>query len=266
MSDQNPSILDIVNNVLLDMGRSEVNALGATPEAKQVLSIMKDVFYQLCTRNLWPHKQKHIQLDSAADTTKPTKLLLPEEVVDLKYIRYNVAEAGEPAEYKLLVHKYPEDFLQLTLGRDSTATNVDTVVDEGGATFFVLNDAAPTYWTSFDDGIIYLDSYLSTEESTVQGNKTLVSVALLPDWPTSEDDPVPVPARHIPMYKSMVKAVAYEKIKQVEAVHDTLWSRAAYARFLHDGSRVGQERPRKPRYGKKGGGTAGYDGYSIPRK
>lgn len=266
MSDQNPSILSILNSVLLDMGRSEVNTLGATPEAKRVYSIMQDVYYELCTRNLWPHKTKHLQLSSAADSTKPTKLILPEEVVDLQYIRYNVAESGQPAEYRMLVHKYPEDFLQLTLSRDSTASNIVSVTAEDGATFFVYNDAAPRYWTSFDEDSVYLDSYVATEESTVQGTKTLAHVAVAPDWPVDADSAVPMPARYVPMYKSMVKAVCFEKIKQVEAVHDTLWSRAAYARFLHDGSRTDQERPRKPRYGKKGGTNYGDSGFTIPRK
>ena len=41
-------------------------------------------------------------------------------------------------------------------------------------------------WTTFDQRYVYLDSYNSTEESTVQGSKTIINTIIKPEWSLSD--------------------------------------------------------------------------------
>lgn len=256
----NETLLDIINDILLDMNELRVNTLGATPAAERVQNILRDVYFELVSRRLWPANGRHIQLLSASDSDKPTKLLVPDNVSDIEYIRYNVAAPGEPAQYVLLVHKYPEDFLQLTYTRNSTDPATVEVETEDGAKFFVLNNQSPRYWTSFDERSIYVDSYDSTKESTLQGHNTVAFVYKEPEWPTTDTGTLDMPPRYVPMFKALAKAVCFEKIKQIQSPHDEIWGRALYGRLIHEGSRTEQDRPRKARYGKRA------RGHYIPRK
>lgn len=252
MTDVVPTVLELVNNALSDMGREEVNALNATPEAKRVLQIVKDTYYHIVTRKKATHKTRHIPLDSAADSTKPTKLIFTSEFDSLKELRYNVADAGEDDQYELMTYLYPEDFLQMCYQRSSSDTDTTYVTNEDGVKFLVYSDRAPTYWTSFDEEHIYLDSYKSTVESTLQGSKSVAHVLEIPTFPSDASASPELPARYFPMFKSMIKVACYEKIKQMANQTDSQWGGAAYAGLRHeDGSRTGQDRPRKKTYGKR---------------
>lgn len=247
MSFQNPTLLDVVNDILIDMGRDEINDLDATPEASRVLSILKDTYKQLLTRNLWEHKHLHKALNGAADTTKPTKLLIPEDVVDLKGVKYKVEENY----YKELIHLYPEDFLRIVQNRNVDATEVVSHNNDEGVELRLYNDREPSYWTSFDEKNIYLDAWDSVADSTVVGGNTVAHVVVYPAFPTTASDTFDIPARVMPMYVAWSRSICFEKIKQMVSSSDQYWSRASYGRFLHDGSRTSQERPKKPTYGKR---------------
>lgn len=252
MSIQNPTLLDVVNEILSDMGRDEVNELDATPEAARVLVILKDTYRHLCTRNLWEHKMVHKPLDGASDTTKPTKLLIPEDVIHIKSLDYHVYDPSSSENYYItLTHLYPEDFLRIVQGRNASDSSVSSFDNDNNVELRVFNDRAPTYWTSFDDKYVYLDAWNSVLDSTVVTTRTQAHVTVYPNFPAQDTSTFDLPARFMPMFISWAKATCFEKIKQIASPTDQYWSRASYARFLHDGSRVGQERPKKPTYGKR---------------
>lgn len=248
MSFQNPTLLNVVNEILSDMGRDVINTLDATPEAARVLAILKDVYRQLATRNLWEHRHVHRQLAGGSDSSKPTKVILPEEVMRVKEISYRVAQGDY---FVKLTHLYPEDFLRIVQGRTTASAEVTAFSNEDGVELRVFNDRPPSYWTSFDDTIVYLDSWDTAASSTIVGADTQAHVVLYPTFPVGADDLFDVPARFMPMYISTAKSICFEKIKQIASPSDQYWSKASYGRFLHDGSRVGQERPKKETYGKR---------------
>lgn len=252
MSFQNPTLLDVVNEILQDMGRDEVNSLDSTPEAARVLTILKDTYRHILTRNLWEHKYVHRELSGAADSSKPTKLIIPEDVIKVRSLEYHVYDPANSEDYYTsLTHLYPEDFLRIVQGRNTGSSEVSSFSNDDGIEVRAFNDRAPTYWTSFDDKSIYLDAWNSSLDATVIGARTQAHVAVYPSFPVSDSDQFDMPARFLPMYISWAKATCFEKIKQIASPTDQYWSTSSYGRFLHEGSRTGQERPKKQTYGKR---------------
>jgi hypothetical protein len=98
---------------------------------------------------------------------------LPEDVIDLKWIKYNCrTSVSDKNLYQLVEYKSPEDFMYILDGRDSKATNVQVVVDSTGINLNILTDKAPQYFTSFDDVTLVFDSLLNTVDTTLQNSQT----------------------------------------------------------------------------------------------
>jgi hypothetical protein len=240
------TLLNVVNNILEDMGRDKVNSLDATPEASRVVNILKDTYSQLLTRNLWEHKHAHLPLQGASDVTKPTKLLLDAGIIDIKEVLYN-----KEGNWQKLVHVYPEEFLRIVQMRNLTDPDLVVVQNDDGVELRIGTREHPTYWTSFDEKTIYLDSWRQSLSSTVAGNSAVAHVVVYPAFPQQEQDVFDIPVRHMPMFVAWARSICFEKIKQIVSTSDQYWSRASYGRFLHDGSRVGQDRPQRKTYGKR---------------
>ena len=245
------TLLDMVNSILVDMGRGRVNDLGQTPEADRVESIAKDVYYQFISRKLWPNKRQLTELESLSDLSRRTCLKVPNSVSRVEEISYNTGTLAQPT-WRSLCYLEPEEFAARLLGNPSdqaeyTSTEIDSV------TMFIRNDGAPSYWTSFDDETIILDSYDRTKEDTVQGSKTAAWVYSEPSWPLTKDDRVDIPARYYPTYLALVKSTATEKIKKEQSQADLYWGRAGMARLLAEEKVNGTNRTEKrKRYGRRG--------------
>src|SRR3546814_1682508 len=76
-------------------------------------------------------------------------------------------------------------------GRDNTQANYTTVIDPPTLTNLTIRtDAAPTYFTSFDDKTLIFDSYDSAADSTLQKSKVQVYAYTIPAW-VHADDAIP---------------------------------------------------------------------------
>jgi hypothetical protein len=113
------------------------------------------------------------QLDASGTSSRPTHMKLPENIIDLKYIKYNCKTLTDTKD-KYLKIKYlmPEDFMEVVDKRDSSKSNVTVVTDPTGISINVMKDKAPEYFTSFDDENLVFDSYDSEVDTTLQNNKT----------------------------------------------------------------------------------------------
>lgn len=245
------TVLEVVNSVLSDMGRDQVNDLGQTPEARRVENIAKDTFYQFISRKLWPNKRELTNLESLSDLSRRTCIRVPDRVSRVEKISYNVGTLAAPI-WRDLEYKEPEDFAFRLMNNpaDQTDSYTSTVID--GVTLYVRNSDEPTCWTSFDDEVIVLDGYDRTKEDTVQGAKTAAWVYVEPDWPLTKDDKIPLPPRYYPTYLALVKATATEKIKKEQSQSDLYWGRAGMARMLSEEKVNGRNRTEKRKlYGRR---------------
>ena len=156
------TLLDMTQDILSDMNSDEVNSITDTAESLQVAQIIKSSFYNIVDGKDFPWLKELFQLSTSGTVSKPTHMKLPETIIDLDWIKYNAKKPTETRNrYEVVKYKTPEDFLALIDVRDSTASNVQVVTDSTGIKLSIINNTAPTYFTSFDDETLVFDSFNS---------------------------------------------------------------------------------------------------------
>ena len=167
------TLLEMTQDILSDMDSDEVNSINDSVESLQVAQIIKTTYYNIIDGRDYDFLYELFQLDASGTSSRPTHMKLPENIIDLKYIKYNCKTLTDTKD-KYLKIKYlmPEDFMEVVDSRDSSKSNVTVVTDPTGISINVMNDKAPEYFTSFDDENLVFDSYDSQVDSTLQNNKT----------------------------------------------------------------------------------------------
>jgi hypothetical protein len=123
------------------------------------------------------------------------------------------------------------------------------VTDLNGTPLFILNDAAPTYWTTFDDENIVFDSYDSEVGDTLLSAKSLAMVKYIPPW-TSSDTFIPdMPDHMFSTYVAEVTAAAFTYWKQGQSVKDEQRAARGISRLRKDARKISEARS-KVDYGK----------------
>ena len=168
------TLLEIVQDIINDLNSDPVNSINDTPEALQIAQIVKTTYNNLVSNRNWPQEKRTLQLSSVSDTNRPTHLQLPEDLKQLEVLFYDQRRSSSETKKKYEQIRYvePERFLLDTNGRNEDESNVQLVTDFGGAEIKIRNDAAPSFWTSFDDEYIVFDAFDSDLETTVQGSNS----------------------------------------------------------------------------------------------
>lgn len=205
----------MVQDILSDMGSDEVNSISDTVESEQVLAILHSTYDEIMSDREWPHLRQLIQITGLADTDTPTHMQLADNVIKVAWIKYDRSKATDDLKrYGEIIYYEPKAFIEAVNGRDDTASRIDTVSTTGGIDLFIINNAPPTFYTSFDDEFVIMDSYDSAVESTLQTSKVQVYAYIEPTW-TNTDDFVPdLPAKFFPYLIAEAKSTCFNSIKQ----------------------------------------------------
>ena len=167
------TLLQMTQDIMSDMDSDDINSINDSVEALQVAQIIKTTYYNIIDGKDYAFLYELFQMDASGTATRPTHMSLPEDVIDLKWIKYNCRTSVlDKNLYQLVEYKSPEDFMYILDGRDSKATNVQVVVDSTGINLNILTDKAPQYFTSFDDVTLVFDSLLNTVDTTLQNSQT----------------------------------------------------------------------------------------------
>ncbi len=211
------TLLEIVQTVLEEIDGDTVNSITDTEESEQIAGFVKTVYRNIMSNNTWPHTRRAVTLTARSDSAFPSHMLVNEDVKEMISIRYNTIKNGETRKkYTLLTYKDPDEFLNILNRRDSTATNVDTIIDDSGIELLIMNDKAPQYYTSFDDENLIFDSYDSAVDSTLQANKFQAQGYVIPTF-TLDDDFIPdLPIDAFSMLIEEVISRAQLKLRQVQ--------------------------------------------------
>jgi hypothetical protein len=206
------TLLYVVQSMLDSIGGDQVNSIDDTEESTQIARLARDLYYEMANTHEWPHLKKLVNLD-ATSTATPSHLKLPEDVQRLVTFKYDTrASVSAKKNFSDIDYLTPEDFLTLTMGRDSTATEVDTVTDIDGTVLLIYNDRAPTYWTSFDDEYIVCDAYDSDLESSLQSSKTSAWVWEEPTFTLTDGAYIDMPAKEYPLFIAELKALVWNDV------------------------------------------------------
>lgn len=209
------TLLEIVQDILNDMDADSVNSINDTIEAEQVANIVRSTFEGMVSNRNWPHMKKLVQLDSANDVDKPNYLKLPINLIELSQLRYEAQKFGAPVSVRELQYKTPEQFLEITSSRPSDGDNIQVVTDFNGAKLFIVTNAAPTFWTSFDDVYIVTDSYDLGIDTTLQKSKSQALAVIEPAFVMQDDFIADLPTDAFTALIEEAKSTAFMSLKQM---------------------------------------------------
>lgn len=167
------SWLSMVQDILSDMDSDPVDTIDETVEAVQVSQILRTTFFNIIDGRDWPHLYNLFTL-TATNALTPTHMTIPEDVTEIQSIRYNKRKLLDTrdkiGEIEYLV---PDQFLDISLARNSSATDVTSVTDPSGIVLYIKNNIAPTYYTSFTDRTIVMDSFDSDIDTFLTSAKCI---------------------------------------------------------------------------------------------
>lgn len=178
------TLLEMVQSILNDMDGEEVNSITDSIEAQQVASVIEDTYYNIISVRDKPEYWELSRLVSLSDSARPTHFRYSSESVDevkaLRLVRYDVSSTSGVVEYREICWLDPLDFLErMPYNSDNTLRVYDVNAD---TSLFIRTDTPPSFYTSFDDEHIIMDSYKSTVESTLQASKTQAFVFKMPSF------------------------------------------------------------------------------------
>jgi len=140
---------------------------------------------------------------------------LPETVVDVSIIKYNRRTSTDTFDrFEEIKYKTPEEFLDIINVRHSDATNVTVVVESSGVKLNILNDKAPTYFTSFDDEYLVFDSHDNVLDTTLQTSKTQCQGKVHPTFTLSDTFIPDLPVQMFSYLLNESKSTCFLVLKQ----------------------------------------------------
>ena len=103
------TLLEMTQNILSDMDSDEVNSISDSTEALQVAEVIKTTYYNIIDGRDFPWLKELFQMSNSGTTVRPTHMTLPENVIDLEWIKYNCIKSGETRnKFKTIKYKTPE--------------------------------------------------------------------------------------------------------------------------------------------------------------
>ena len=210
------TLLDIVQDILSDMDSDEVNSISDTQESLQVAQIVKSSYYNIIDGKDFPFLYELFQLDTSGTLTKPTHMALPENVADLKWIKYNNKKTTDTKnKYEKVQYKLPEDFLEITDARDSSDSKVLVVSDASNVKINVYNDRGPKCFTSFDDEVLVFDAYDKAKEDTLQNSASQAYGKLSVTWSMTDLFTPDLPVQMFTYLLNEAKSACFLTLKQM---------------------------------------------------
>lgn len=230
------TLLEIVQNILGAMGSDEVSSIGDTIEAYDVAQEVQTTFYELLGGMEAPYRSNVFQLEALSDTTRPTHMKIPPTVKDIDELYFDY-QTDSKTSWTRLTYLPPTEFLKLSIQRSSDTAAFSTT-DLSGVPLYVLNDADPQYFTSFDDEHVVFDSYDATKMSTLTEIRTLGMGTIMPSF-SLEDTHIPaLPADAFPLLLSEAKQACFINIKQVSNAKEDQRSRRQRVRRMNNQRRA----------------------------
>jgi hypothetical protein len=213
------TLLDIVQDIENDIDGDEVSSINETTESQQIAQIVKSTYYAMMSNRNWPHLKRPVQVDASGDPALPTHMSLQQEITELVFLNYNKVKDGETRKrYEPIGWLEPDDFLVKLNRLNNDEDNVDIIIDPSGVELAIMNDRAPTHYTSFDDDMLVFNSYDSLVDTTLQSSKVQAHAYVAPQW-SMQDDFIPdLPDEAFTALLEEAKSRASLKLNQQEDV------------------------------------------------
>lgn len=215
------TLLELVQDVLSSMDSDEVTSINDTVEAQQVAKVVRTAYFDIVNASHLPEHFGVFNLDEAS-ADFPVFMLKPEDLSEIKWIKYDHATVANPEVNMRDVKFLPlKDFLDMQDRLDPTASWVESAnVAELSAdptddlTIYFTNNASPQYYTIAGDFIIVFDSYDSAVETFLHREKSRAYGRLFFAFPMEDGF---VPYLDEPQFQLLLnesKSLAWQELKQ----------------------------------------------------
>jgi hypothetical protein len=249
------TLLSIVQSILSDIDGDEVNSIADTVEATQVANTVKSIHDEIFTEYDLQAGKQLFQLEASGDTSIPTHMRVPEQFHSVEWLNYDTRQDVDlAAQYTPMQYVFPENFIQIVNGRNSTDSGVLEVEDpDNGVKLFIRTDAAPSIYTMFNDRTVVFDAYNVEVDDTLQQSKTQVFGQKLPTLVIDDATVIELPPHLITMLTNEVRAFTFDVYK--DGAPNRVEKRATRSRIRAQRIRHSMRENRKhfegPDYGRK---------------
>jgi len=244
------TLLELTIDVLDAIDGDEVNSISDSTESLQISNLIKNVYYDLIGRKDWQFLRKLKSFESVGDLARPTHLRIPDNTSKLEFLNYNKRKVLNSRNfYQPIRFRYPDEFLHSVNQRDNTLSNYVNVTDFDGVVLTIRTDEQPSFFTSFDDKYIVMDSYDNAVEATLQGSNTQAALFIIPDWSVDDNFTPDLPAEMFPQFLAECKTYAIAK-NEDNLSQKTEQTAIRHQRHLSQTHGVVQGGVRYPNYGR----------------
>lgn len=278
--------LEYVQSILSSLGSEEVNSVSDTPEALQVLDVLKTTYFNIISRTHPPEHKQLIQLDPSLDPAMPVLMYVPEGIKKIEWLKYFnsnilpnddstgfqhdlnvdiVSTSGmstpPPPGYQYVSIIPIKQFLDMTSGFNPENDNVESFIFTdnsnnypGVYTFYYRIDKQPQYCTVLSNFYVIFDGYDATQDSTLQASKTQAFGEIAPIWRNEDDFIPPLDEEQVQLLLNEAKSLAFFELKQTVHTKAEQEAKRQWSSVQKDKSIV--NRPtyfdQLPNFGRKG--------------
>ena len=201
------TLLQVVQSILSDMDSENVNSLSDTVEAQQIASVVEDTYFNIIAARDIPGHNKLIALVSLSDNARPTHFTYPARTKELIRLDYNIGTASSQ-DYREIVYVSPLEFIDRMSETDLKVTTVDQSME-----LFVANDTDPSYYTSFNDNHIIMNSYDVSVEAHLAANKTRAFCSIYPTFSQTDSFAIDLDQTLMPLLLAEAKSTCMSLFK-----------------------------------------------------
>ena len=192
----------MVQSILNDTDSEPVNSIFDTEEAQQFASVIRDTYFNIIAASETPEHDELLKLTALSDITKPTILVYPTNLKDIRLFEYDGKE---------VYWKEPTAFLaNLPSEGDDVFTYTHPL---NGISLTARNSKNPKYYTSFDNEYIVCDSYDMSVDTTLQESKTRCWGTKYPSFTMSDSFIPDLSEQMFPYLLSESKSVCFSVFK-----------------------------------------------------
>lgn len=216
------TLLELTQTVLSSMDSDEINSINDTVESQQVVEIIKTVYDDIISRGDLTTNKTVFNLTASTNPLQPIVMTKPDSIERIEWVKYDTRDVDDTTpNWTNLTYLPPVDFIDYMHSGNTEGTEIESFEYTNGPfvmTFTYRNDTAPHYFTSFDDNLIFFDSYDSAVDSTLQSAKSLCYGLKVTDFEKADDFVPELQPQQFALLLNEAKSLAWAELKQ--AGHD----------------------------------------------
>lgn len=214
------TLLELTQTVLSSMDSDEVNSINDSVESQQVVEVIKTVYDDIISRGDLHGNKTLFNLTASNDPVKPIVMSKPDNIDRIEWLKYDTRLLTDTGpNWDILTYIPPEDFIDYMHQFDENETYVgyfDQIIDSYTLRFTYRTDQGPKYYTTFDDNLIFFDSYDSEVDTTLMSSKTIGFGPKATEFVKSDSYVPNLQPNQFALLLNEAKSLAWAELKQAQ--------------------------------------------------